>query len=325
MLHKYYHRQDYLLAVTTFILVVFGLIMMASASVVESYHVTGHTNFYFLRQLGYAVAGLFGWWLASKIDYHFWKKYATILMGIGVLLLLVVLIPGISLEAGGAKRWIHLGFITFQPSELMKLTATVYLSYWFDRRHNRMNEFYVTFLPFTVMLGVISLLIMQQPDLGTSLVVASIAATMYVVAGASWSQIGILTGLGVGGVVLMIKAAPYRLGRLLTFLNPGADPLGAGYHVNQALLAIGSGGIFGLGYGHSRQKHNFLPEASSDSIFAIIGEELGLLGSVSLVIIPFAIIVWRGLIIAKRAPDMFGRMLAIGITTWIGIQALLNM
>ena len=123
----------------------------------------------------------------------------------------------------------------------------------------------------------------------------------------------------------MIKAAPYRLGRLLTFLNPGADPLGAGYHVNQALLAIGSGGIFGLGYAHSRQKHNFLPEASSDSIFAIIAEELGLLGSVSLVILPFAIIVWRGLVIAKRAPDMFGRMLAIGVTAWIGIQALLNM
>jgi cell division protein FtsW len=157
------------------------------------------------------------------------------------------------------------------------------------------------------------------------MVVALIAGSMYFVAGASMTQIWTILGAGLAGVMTLIYAAPYRLRRLVTFLNPGADPLGAGYHINQALLAIGSGGLFGLGYGHSRQKFAYLPEAASDSIFAIIGEELGLIGAFFLVVVPFAIIVWRGLIIARSAPDTFGRLLALGLTAWIGFQAALNM
>lgn len=319
-----YHRQDYYLAVTTFLLVVFGLIMVASASVVQSFEATGSNNYYLFRQGGFAIAGLVVWWILQKIDYHMWKRVATILLGIGILLLLAVLIPGIGVEAGGARRWIGMGEFTLQASEVMKFALIVYLAYWFEKKGKKITDFYTTFLPLILLFGFIFLLVIQEPDMGTAVLLALIAGTMYLAAGATWGQISTLVVAGFGVVLLLIQKADYRLKRLLTFLNPGADPLGAGYHVNQALLALGSGGLFGLGYGHSRQKYNFLPEAASDSIFAIIGEELGLIGVVFLVVLPFAIIVWRGLTIARRAPDMFGRMLALGITVWVGMQVLLN-
>jgi len=321
---RQYHRQDYYLAITTIILVVFGLIMVSSASVVQSAEATGSSTFYFFRQSGYALIGLFLWWFFSKLDYHFWRRWATTLLVIAGILLMAVLIPGLGVESGGARRWIGIGSFTLQASEFLKFAIVVYLAYWFENKGSRITDFYNTFLPFVLLLGLTFLLVMQEPDLGTAVSVALAAGTMYLVAGASWGQLMGLVGVGMGAVFLLIKAEPYRLSRFLTFLNPGADPLGSGYHINQALLAIGSGGLFGLGYGRSRQKFNFLPAASSDSIFAVIGEELGLIGCLAL-IVGFAIVVWRGLLIARRAPDMFGRMLALGITCWIGFQAVLNM
>ncbi|MDD5606163.1 MAG: putative lipid II flippase FtsW [Patescibacteria group bacterium] len=322
---KNYHRQDNYLALVILGLVIFGLIMVASASVVQSYEAAGTNNYYLIRQAIFAGVGLFFWWVFQRIDYRYWKRYATIFLAVGVIALLLVLVPGIGVEAGGAKRWINLGFSTLQASELMKFGLIVYFAYWFEKKGREIGDFYKTFLPFCVIVGAIFLLVMQGPDLGTATLIAIIAGVMYMGAGATWGQLGILFFGGLSAILVLIKAAPYRFRRLLTFLNPGADPLGAGYHINQALLAIGSGGLFGLGYGHSRQKYNFLPEAASDSIFAVIGEELGLIGTVFLVLLPFAFIVWRGLVVARRAPDMFGRMLALGITTWIGLQAVLNM
>ena len=268
--------------------------------------------------------GLILWWFLQKLDYRFWKRWAGTLLIIAGVLLVLVLIPGVGVEAGGARRWIGFGNFTLQASEFAKFALVIYLAYWFERKGREITDLYKTFLPFVGLLLAMFFLVIQEPDLGTASVTAAIAGTMYLVAGASWGQLGTLLGGGVAGVFLLIKVAPYRLRRLLTFLNPGADPLGAGYHINQALLAIGSGGIFGLGYGHSRQKYSFLPEPSSDSIFAIIGEELGLIGAVFLVVIPFAIIVWRGLLVARKAPDMFGRMMALGLTCWIGYQAIIN-
>lgn len=319
-----YHKQDYYLAITTFLLVVFGLIMIASASVVQSFEATGSNNYYLFRQGGFALVGIIVWWILQKVDYHMWKRIATFVLGIGVVLLIAVLIPGIGVEAGGAKRWIGIAGQTLQASEIMKFALVVYLAYWFERKGKKITDFYSTFLPFVLIIGLVFLLVMQEPDMGTAVLICVIAGVMYLAAGATWGQVSTLLLAGFGVFLLFIQKADYRLKRLLTFLNPGADPLGAGYHVNQALLALGSGGLFGLGYGHSRQKYNFLPEAASDSIFAIIGEELGLIGVVFLVVLPFAIIVWRGLAIARKAPDMFGRMLALGITVWIGAQALLN-
>ena len=324
-MQRVHHKQDVYLAIATFALMVFGLIIVASASVVQSFEATGSNNYYFIRQLIYAAVGISAWWLFSRIDYRIWRRYATILLGIAGVLLILVLIPGLGVESGGAKRWIDIGgLFTVQASEVLKFALMIYLAYWFEQRANRMNSFYGTFLPFILLLGVVFLLVMQQPDLGSATLVALLAGTMYLVAGANWAQLGIIFGIGVAGIAALIQAAPYRLRRLLTFLNPGADPLGAGYHINQALMAIGSGGLFGLGYGRSRQKYNFLPEAASDSVFAIIGEELGLLGTVALVA-TYAFIVYRGLTIARQAPDTFGRLLALGATCLIGYQAVLNM
>lgn len=319
-----YHRQDYYLAITTFLMVIFGLIMVASASVVQSYEVAGSNNFYLFRQIWFAIIGLILWWVLQKIDYHFFKRWATIFFGIGLILLIVVLIPGIGVTAGGAQRWIGFGSFTLQASEVIKFALIVYLAFWFEKKGRLITNFYSTFLPFLVIIGVVSLLVIQEPDLGTAVLIALISGTMYMVAGATWGQLGSLFVMGSSLVIFLIYQAPYRIRRLLTFLNPGTDPLGAGYHVNQALLAIGSGGLFGLGYGYSRQKFSFLPEAASDSIFAVIGEELGLIGAVFFVLLPLAIIIWRGLDISRRAPDMFGRLLALGITSWIGYQALIN-
>ena len=320
-----YHRQDTILAITIFGLVIFGLIMVSSASVAQSLANTDTNYYYVIRQAGYAAAGLFLWWILQRVDYHYWRQFATLLLGLAIVGLLLVLVPGVGFESGGARRWIHLGSASFQVSEFVKLAVVLYLAYWFERKGPQVSDLFKTFLPFVGLLALIFILVMQQPDLGTGMTIAFIAGSMYLVAGATWGQLLTLAGAGLTSVLLLIHAAPYRLRRLITFLNPGVDPLGAGYHINQALLAIGSGGIFGLGYGRSRQKFNYLPEAASDSIFAVIGEELGLIGAVALVILPLAIVVWRGLIISKNAPDVFGRMLALGITAWIGFQALLNM
>lgn len=320
-----YHRQDYLLALTTFLLVVFGLIMVNSASGAQALANDAAPYYYVLRQGMYAGVGLFLWWFFQNLDYHIFKRWATIMFFASVILLGLVLVPGIGFESGGAKRWIHLGVITFQVSEFVKLAVAVYLAWWFEKKGAAVGDFYKTFLPFVGMFLLIFLMIMQQPDLGTAMVIAAIAGSMFFVAGATMTQIWSILVAGGLGVMTLIYAAPYRLRRLITFLNPGADPLGAGYHINQALLAIGSGGLFGLGYGHSRQKFNYLPEAASDSIFAIIGEELGLIGAFFLVIVPLVIIVWRGMVIARSAPDTFGRLLALGLTAWIGFQAALNM
>ena len=186
-----------------------------------------------------------------------------------------------------------------------------------------MSDIYYGLLPFLFLLGVISALILLQPDMGTLTVIAVIAIVVYFIAGAPWKHLAFIGIGGLGVFALLIKLAPYRAARLTTFLNPELDPQGIGYHINQALLALGTGGIFGLGLGHSRQKFNFLPEPYGDSIFAVIGEELGFLLSVGLIVL-FVLIMWRGYNIAKRAPDTFSKLVATGIVTWIAFQALVN-
>lgn len=319
-----FHSPDPYLILSTLVLVIFGLVMVSSASVVESFQVTGSNTYYFWRQAIIALIGMGFWYVLQKVDYHQYRSVATSLLFLGLLLLVLVFIPGLGVEAGGSHRWIGVGDLTLQVTEVMKLGLVVYLAYWFERKGPKITNFYYTFLPFILMMAVICGLIMAEPDMSTTMVVAGIGMAMYFTAGGSWQHVTSIIVLGGLAVWAMILAAPYRLARLLTFINPDNDPLGAGYHINQALIALGSGGLFGFGFGKSRQKFNFLPEASSDSIFAIIGEELGFIGIVSLVILPFAVFIWRGLQTAKRAPDIFGRLLAIGITTWIGLQAIIN-
>jgi cell division protein FtsW len=220
---------------------------------------------------------------------------------------------------------VEIGPISFQPSEVMKLAIILYLAAWFSERGKKWNaDTFEGLVPFLAVIGLVSFLIYQQPDAGTLGLIYLISIAMFFASGARLAHIFGLITAGLLGLAFLIKVAPYRLQRFLVFLNPDYDPLGHGYQLNQALYALGSGGILGLGLGQSRQKFNYLPEPVTDSIFAVLGEELGFIGT-TLLITAFLLIAWRGLRIARRAPDEFGRLIAIGIVSWIFIQAFVNM
>jgi len=322
-MNKYFHKPDYSLMLVIFGLVFFGLFMVSTASVVQSYEATGSNNFYLIRQAIFAVVGLALFLIVQKIDYHYWRRYARNFLILSLVLGVFVLIPGIGLELGGAHRWLVLGPVTVQVTEVIKLATVLFLAHWFEKIADRINDFKKGFLPFLGILAGIGLLVMLEPDLGTMVVIAFIALSMYLVSGVSILQVVALVTIGLSSVWGLIQAAPYRLQRFQVFLDPSQDPLGVGYHINQALLAVGSGGVFGLGFGNSRQKYNYLPQVSSDSIFAVIAEELGFVGSLGLVLVFFWLIL-RGIEIARLAPDRFGRLLATGIVAWVGFQTVVN-
>lgn len=307
------------------ILIVFGLIVLASASSVQGYQEFGDSYYYLKHQLLYGlVLGGIAFYIMSKIEYHYWRQYAFPIAVVTIILLLIVFVPGIGVERLGAKRWIDLGGFSFQPSEVVKLSFIIYLAAWLEKRGRQVEDVSYGFFAFLSMLGALVLLIaIAQKDLSTTIVIAVISIVMYYVAGAPWKHLGYIFLGGIASIFTLIKIAPFRTARFTVFLDPAADPQGIGYHVNQALLAIGSGGVFGLGLGHSRQKFNYLPEVMSDSIYAIVAEEMGFVVAAGLVVLYLALVV-RSLQIAKRAPDDFGRYLAVGIVTWVGFQAFIN-
>lgn len=318
------HKPDYVLAIIVLILVVFGLVSIASAGIFISFEHFGNSYYYLQHQILYGVLiGTVVWIIVSKIDYHKWIKVSPFLLLATFVLLVAVFIPQVGIEHGGAKRWINLGFTSIQPAEIVKLIFILYLAAWLEKRGKGIKDFYYGFLPFIFTLCMIALLIILQPDVGTLAVISMTAITIYFIAGANLWHI---FTLGIGGILVflgLIKLAPYRMARFTVFLNPELDTQGIGYQINQALLAIGSGGLLGLGLGHSRQKYNYLPEVIGDSIFAIIAEELGFIFCVALIIL-FVILAYRGFKIAMGAPDKFGRSVAAGITTWFVLQAFIN-
>lgn len=314
---------DFMFAMLLAALILIGLTMISSASIVMSRTVAGQDNFYFFSQLKSAALGLFLLLVALKIDYRFWKKVSPYILAINIIFLIIVFIPGLGFHHGGANRWVVIGPINFQPSEIIKLSLVLYLASWFENKGNEVRNFVTGTLPFLAILGTVAFLVMKQPDMGTTSVLAVTSGVMFFVAGANYLHVGAMVSAGIAGLFLLIKTAPYRMARLMIFLNPSADPSGKGYHINQALLAIGSGGLFGMGFGRSRQKFNYLPEPATDSIFAVIAEELGLIRA-SLFILLYLVFAVRGYRIAKNAPDVFGRLVAVGITTWIIAQAFIN-
>jgi cell division protein FtsW len=238
-------------------------------------------------------------------------------------LLLLVKIPGLGLASGGAARWVRLGPVTFQPAELAKLVIILYLASWVEKKRGALNDFYYGILPTLCIIALFGALILWQPDFGTMLVLLLVSFFILFAAGINWkyffySIIGAALAL-----YAFIKTEPYRVKRLATFLNPALDPKGISYQINQALLAIGSGGLWGFGYGLSRQKHNYLPAVLNDSVFAVFAEELGFLRVLAALIL-FAVFALKGFQIARNAPDTFGKMAALGITSWITLQALIN-
>ncbi len=305
-------------------LLFFGLVALYSASTVESYQRAGNTTYYIYHQILYgAVVGLVALFICSKIDYHIWQKYLPAILIGALVLLAAVKVSGFSYSAGGATRWLKIGFISFQPSELAKLAIIFYLAAWIEKKHHKFDDFYFGILPSLVLTALFAALILWQPDLGTMLVLVLVAAAMLFTAGINWKYFFWSAAAGMLLLFALIKTEPYRLKRITTFLDPAHDPQGIGYHINQALLAIGAGGLWGYGYGLSRQKYNYLPEVMGDSIFAVLAEELGFL-RIIIVIALFLLFALKGIKIAKAAPDLFGKMTAFGITFWLTIQALIN-
>ena len=318
-------KPDYLFVGAFFMLLFIGVVMLSSASAVLSYQKFGTPYYYVIHQILYGLMpGLGLLFVASRIDYHVWRRFVVPLLMVSIGLLVLVFLPGIGYEYGGARRWVHLGPLLFQPSELVKLSFLLYLATWLSSKGAKnIQNFSYGFLPFAVMTGAITLLIILQPDVGTMGVIASIAFTMYFIGGAALPHLAIAATAGIALILVLIRSAEYRFKRFMTFLHPELDPLGIGYHINQALLAIGSGGIFGRGFGHSRQKFAYLPEVTGDSIFAVVAEETGFVFAVFLIAL-FVFLAVRGLRIARSAPDEFGTFIAVGIVAWITFQSFIN-
>lgn len=322
--YKNLQRSDYLLSLVVFSLIVFGLIMIYSVSKYLSLQITeGASDKYFLSsQLISLGVGLVAWLVFQNIDYRIWRKYSGTMLIITLLLLVSVYFFGHA-NSTGAQRWISLFGLRFQPAEIVKLTFIIYLAGWFTKKEEEKADVNKSFWLFAVVVGIVSFFLLEQKDLGTLSVIIGIAAGIYFAAGASITNMGIAAALGAGLFWLAVRKESYRMERILAFLNPDSATLSTGYHIRNALIAIGSGGLFGLGFGQSRQKYLYLPEAHTDSIFAIISEELGFVGA-AIVVVAFTFLAIRGFKIAKEAPDMFGRLLAVGIVVWIIFQAFVN-
>jgi len=318
------YKPDYVLLGSVFLLLVLGLIMVASASVIKGFQEFGDRYYYAKHQFIYGIfPGLILFLFASKIYYRRWIKLSLPLFILSIIGLAIVLIPSLSFYHGGAARWIAYGFLTFQPSEFVKMIFIIYLAAWLEKKGSKINDAQTTFFPFLIIIGILGILIIAQPNLGMLGIVALSALALYYISGVKLAHVFALIILGISALAIFIKIEPYRLQRLTTFLNPGVDILNAGYQVNQAVIAIGSGGLFGLGLGQSRQKYNYLPEPFGDSIFAITGEELGFVG-IAVLIILFLIFIWRCFAIAKSAPDNFGKLLVSGIAVILAIQFFMN-
>lgn len=316
---------DSKLLFTLLALVVFGLVMIASAGISYSQARFGDCYYFFKRQLFFGVLpGLLVLFVAQKINYNFWKKVSLPFFVLSIFFLILVFVPDMGSKIYGASRWLKLGFFSFQPSEMLKFSIIIYLAAWLEKRTEKVKDLYEGVAPFLVIIGFVSFLLIKQPDIGTLGVIILIAISIFFISGAKIYHMTIMGIAGFLALVAIIKTESYRMDRFLVFLHPELDPQGIGYQINQALLAIGSGGIFGVGLGHSLQKFNYLPEPVGDSIFAIIGEEIGLVGSVALILL-FGYFAWRGFRIIKNAPDRFSKLVAVGIVAWIIFQAFVNM
>ncbi|MEP7167671.1 MAG: putative peptidoglycan glycosyltransferase FtsW [Candidatus Woesebacteria bacterium] len=297
--------------------IAFGLLVIYDVSVVESFATFGDAYYFLRSQALWAAISVVGLIIVSKIPTKWWLSLGPILFGLAVLLLIGVLIPSIGVRVGGARRWLSIAGFSLQPAELMKMGLVLYLSTWLLKPRR--------FLSFALLIGLLFGLIMLQPDLGSGLILLSIAAGMYIGAGKPIKHLIWMFGAGIVGILLLILVSPYRMQRLTTFLNPESDPQGKSYHIRQITIALGNGGLFGQGIGKSKQKYRYIPEASTDSIFAIMAEELGF-AVCGMIIIGYMTLVYRmsakvEILEQGSAPQL----LALGILTWIAAQILVNL
>jgi cell division protein FtsW len=319
------HEPAVALLLAVLALTAIGIVMVYSASSVRSFFNSADPAAQGLEQLVWAGLGLTGLLVAMRIDFRHLRYLAIPFYIVTLALLVAVLVPGIGAEINGSRRWIIIpGVGTLQPAEFAKLAIVLYLAHWLDRRGTDARTFWNGLVPFGMLVAPGFFLIAAEPDLGTAGVYVIVAVSIFFMAGANLLYLGAITAGVAGSAWLMISATSYQLERIQTFLDPFRDPLGTGYNTIQALLALGLGGLTGLGLGESRQKFLYLPAPSTDFIFAIIGEEWGLVGTLTIVAL-FVVIAYQGYRIAITAPDTFSGLLACGITTWLVVQACINM
>ncbi|MDP2912313.1 MAG: putative lipid II flippase FtsW [Candidatus Omnitrophota bacterium] len=314
--------SQYLLIITTILLCI-GMVMIYSSSSCYAYEQYNDSSYYLKRHLVHFAFGLLLAGFFLKRDYKGLKKYAKVLLAISLIGLVLALLPGIGREAGGAKRWVKLGFIGFQPSEFAGFFMIVYVADILDRKQPVIRNFMQGFMPPLMILGFSVLLILLQPDLGSSVCILSVGLVMMFVAGVNMAYFLPFLILVAPVLYFLIFKVAYRLRRIVSYLDPWSDTQGAGFQIIQSFLALGSGGVLGLGLGCSKQKLFYLPQAHTDFIFSIIGEEMGLIGTLSVVAL-FVAFVWIGIQISIKAKDLFGRFLALGITASIGLKAVIN-
>ena len=314
-------RPDYALLAITALLTGIGIVAVWSASFVIGLVRFDDPNYYVTRQVIWAGLGIVLMLIAMRFDYRKLQTLAMPIMAVTLVVLAAVILFGDT--GGGAKRWLSIGPLAVQPAEFAKLAVIIYVAAWLSTKGDAVRSMQYGLLPFILMVGTVGVLIMMQPSLGTTFIVLVITVTMFWVGGATWLQMAALSGLGFGAVASMALLEGYRLDRLDAFFNAEGDPLGNGFQTLQAMIALGNGGLQGLGLGSSRGKFFYVPESHTDGVFAIIGEELGIVATVSIIIL-FVIFMARGYQIASRARDPFGFYVATGITTWVIGQALLN-
>ena len=314
---------DFTLVITILLLLGIGLVMVLSASSPSALSESGNSYAYFSKQLIFAILGIIAMAFISKIDYRFYQKFYKHAWWISLVLLAAVMLIG--KEVNGAKRWIYVTeTLSFQPSEIVKFLIIIFYAGILVKNRDQLQLYWKGLIKHCLFLVPIIGLLLLQPHLSASVVIIGIACIMMIVAGCKFKHF-LFTGLGVGvpGLAALIAIEPYRLQRFVTFLDPWQDARGDGWQVIQSLYAIGSGGLFGVGLGDSKQKYLYIPEPHNDFIFSILAEELGFIGC-AVVLVLFAIFIWRGILIAMRAPDMFGSLIATGITALVAIQVIIN-
>lgn len=306
------------LFVLPILLSVVGLFFVFEASSVRSFTESGDSFRYLKLQFVWIVMGIIAMIMFSLFDYRRLYHISLFMMVTTIILLTIVLLPGLGHAAGGARRWIDLGFFKLQPTELAKASTLIYLAAWFIKPEKK------RFFSFFLLLGILMGLIIMQPDMGTAIIIFSLSIIIYFLAGIDLHYLLFFLPLSFGGFYFLTKISPYRFRRVMAFFNPALDPLGITYHINQILVSLSQGGIFGRGFGASRQKYLFLPEAHTDSIFAIIGEEVGFIGA-SALIICFFVFIYYMYLVSARTSDRFGKLLAGGIFGFFSLQIIINL
>jgi cell division protein FtsW len=304
-------------------LVLAGLLTVYSSSFAVGYLEFGDTNYFVMRQAFYALIGVAALVYCMRLDYRQLRHVAAPMMVLALIGLLAVLVPGIGVERNGARRWLELGPFTLQPSEFAKLAVVIYIAAWLSARREQLDQFSLGFVPFVLMVSVVGGLVIVEPDMGTAVIIVLTTSTLFFVAGAPLTHLVLLIGSGGAVTYAMVLVQEYRLDRIGSFVSPESDPQGSGFHILQLLIALGSGGLTGLGWGVSRQKFFYVPGAHTDGVFAIIGEEVGFIGLMGVLAL-FAFFLYRGLKATVSSRDQFGTLLGIGIVSWIGYQTLIN-